>query len=86
MTFSYTGDTVISAVGGTLTLRGSGVFERRPFGVGTLFSRVLSGTGAFTNASGSLYLNFSSDDKGNLTGSVTGNICLPSPVQRIPPP
>ena len=84
MTFSYTGDTVISAQGGVLTLRGAGVFERKPFGAGTLFSRVLTGTGGFAGATGSLYFNFSSDDQGNLTGTLTGSICTPTSAPEPP--
>jgi hypothetical protein len=76
-TFSYTGDLIITTRKGTLTTRSIGVFELVPFGVGTQFDRVISGTGKFQGATGLLYFNFTANsDLSGFTSSVAGELCL----------
>ena len=76
-TSSYTGDLKISTKKGTLTTRGVGIFEPGPFGLGTQFDRVISGTGLFDGADGYLFFNFETDDTGVVfTGSVSGEVCV----------
>jgi hypothetical protein len=76
-TSSYTGDLTITTRKGTLTTRGVGIFEPGPFGLGTQFDRVISGTGLFDGADGYLFFNFETDDTGAVfTGSVSGEVCV----------
>ena len=76
-TSSYTGDLKITTKRGTLTTRGVGIFEPGPFGLGTQFDRVISGTGLFDGADGYLFFNFETDDTGGVfTGSVIGEVCV----------
>ncbi len=76
-TLSYTGTLTIVTEDGTLTTRGAGIFEAVPFGVGTQFDRVVSGTGIFEGATGVFYFNFVADETGAVfTSAVTGEIQL----------
>lgn len=76
-TSAYTGDLKITTKKGTLTTRSVGVFEPGPFGLGTQFDRVISGTGLFDGADGYLFFNFETDDTGVVfTGSVSGEVCV----------
>ena len=85
MTFSYTGDLLITTADGSLLLRGVGVFEGMKFGRGTLFANVTQGTDRFAAATGYLYANFFTDSASNVISSLTGQICFTAPPPGIQP-
>lgn len=77
-TSSFTSQLEITTDDGMLTTRGVGVAEFGPFGVGAEFHRIIAGTGAFSEATGTLYFNVVADETGaNFVEDVSGEICTP---------
>lgn len=74
-TLSYQGALTVNTLRGDVTLSDVGVFDTA-LGVFTEFSRVVSGTGAFAHATGTLYFSGTFDaTKGTFHSTVTGQIC-----------
>ena len=75
---SYAGTTVFTTSSGTLTANDVGVYEPGMGGRGVQLSRVASGTGTFSDATGYLVFSSSSTDGVHFTSTVTGQICRPT--------
>jgi hypothetical protein len=77
-TSSFTSQLEITTDEGAFTTRGVGVAEFGPFGVGVEFHHLIAGTGAFSEATGTLYFNVVADETGaNFVEDVSGEICTP---------
>lgn len=79
-TLSFSGERIITTSQGTLTLRTVGVQDTArgaPFGEVAELNRVVSGTGQFAGASGTLWLIVNPADDTPVT--VTGQICTTKP-------
>jgi hypothetical protein len=77
-TLSFTTQLEITTEEGALTTRVVGVIESGPFGAAAEFHRVLSGTGAYAGATGTLYANSVADETGaSFVEHLSGQICTP---------
>ena len=80
-TLTFTGQVEISTKKGTITTRSVGVFEAGPLGNGTQFDHIVSGTGDYADATGTLFFNVQSDESGaNFFEEVSGQICMSKKV------
>jgi len=75
-TLSYGGDFTVFGAHGSITYRVIGVYDT-VLQLFTEIDRIVSGTGMFSRASGSIYINGVGLDGGlHLEGNVTGEVCI----------
>jgi hypothetical protein len=77
-TWTYAGELVISTALGELVMSDVGIFDTAG-GAFTEFDRVVSGTGLFTGASGTLFINgFGFEDGSGFYSDIRGTLCVPA--------
>src|SRR5262249_13054142 len=75
-TLSYGGEFTVFGERGSITYRTVGVYDT-VLQLFTEIDRIVSGTGMFANASGSIYISGVGLDGGlHLEGNVTGEVCI----------